>query len=149
MTIDPTIGSSGAIGALSGIGQAASGASGIDGAVRSLATDIVGRIAGQLGLGGDAAAPLGHGDIYGLGALAEGIGQSLGDASAPAIGALTRSLEDFAGAVAADMAAHADGRTLDTVDAALGANPFAGASDVSGVIRGLDEATAGLSAARR
>lgn len=147
MTIDPTIGSSSAIGALSASGAGGGGSIGLDAAIRTLAADVVGQVAGSLGLTGGALP--GQGDIYGLGTLADGIAGAFGDSSAASIGALTRALEDFSGAVATDMAAHADGRTLDIVESALSADPFPGAGDVAGIIHGLDQATAAIDAARQ
>ena len=68
--------------------------------------------------------------------------------SAADAGALTRAVEDFASAVATDMAAYADGRTLDLADSAIGASTLGSASDIAGIIDGLDQARVALEGAR-
>ncbi|WP_336970697.1 hypothetical protein [Sphingobium aromaticiconvertens] len=145
MSIDPTFGAS-PVGALAGAGQSGGATGSIADAVRALAGDVVGQVAGNLGL--IDRAPLGQGDIYHIAPLADGIAVSLGDSSAASIGALTRALEDFAGAVASDMAAYADGKTLELADAALRTETLSQAGDVAGVIQGLDRAIDAFDSAR-
>lgn len=146
MTIDPGISGASPIGAISATGAGeASGADIADG-VRTLAGHVVAQVAGSFGL-----VPLtapGQGDIYGLRAAADGIGAALGGGSAADLGALARAIEDFAGAVATDMAAYADGRTLDLVDGAIGVSTLFSASDIPAVIDGLDQARVALDGAR-
>lgn len=148
MSIDPTFRSSSSaigIGALSSLNGGGRGGE-VEGAVRSLASTVVGQVAASLGTAG--AGPVGQGDIYGIGPLAEGIGTALGATNATQVGDLTRALEGFAGAVAADMAARADGRTLDRIDQALADAPLSGAGGVDGVIHGLSQATTAIETAR-
>jgi hypothetical protein len=145
MTIDPSISGSSPISALGGAGGDAPGAGLVDG-FRALGTDIVAQVAGSFGLI-PISAP-GQGDVYGLRALADQVGAAFGESSAADLGALSRAIEDFAGAIAADMAAYADGRTLDLLDGALAASPLSTAADLGGVIDALDQARASLEAAR-
>jgi hypothetical protein len=144
MTIDPNISSASAIGALGQTGGASAGVGPVD-QVRALASQIVGQIAGNFGLL-PISAP-GQGDVYGLRALADQISASFGGSAADA-GALTRAVEDFASAVATDMAAYDDGRTLDLADSAIGASTLGSASDIAGIIDGLDQARVALEGAR-
>ncbi|MCI4592632.1 hypothetical protein MOK15_21480 [Sphingobium sp. BYY-5] len=150
MTIDPSISGtgisgSGPIGALGGASGDTPGAGLVDG-FRALGTDIVAQVAGSFGLL-PVSAP-GQGDIYGLRVIADQVGAAFGENSAANLGALTRAIEDFAGAIATDMAAFADGRTLDLVDGALAVSPLSTAADLGGVIDALDQARTSLEAAR-
>jgi len=147
MSIDPPF-STGSVGPISGVGAAQGGGpGGLQESLRSLALDVVGQIADALQLTGSAT-PQGQGDIYGIAALADGIASAFPDSSAADAGALTRALEDFASAVATDMAAYADGRTLDLAGDALAAAPLSDASGITDAIRGIEQATAQLDAAR-
>lgn len=144
MTIDPNISSASAIGALGATGGPAASAGPVD-QVRALASQVVGQIAGSFGLL-PISAP-GQGDVYGLRALADQMSANFGGSAADA-GALTRAVEDFASAVATDMAAYADGRTLDLAVSAIGASTLGSASDIAGIIDGLDQARVALEGAR-
>jgi len=68
--------------------------------------------------------------------------------SASAIGALGATGGPAASAVATDMAAYADGRTLDLADSVIGASTLGSASDIVGIIDGLDQARVALEGAR-
>lgn len=144
MTIDPSISSAGPIGAIAAAGDGARGAGPID-AIRAIATNIVSGIAASFGLL-PVNAP-GQGDVYGLRSASDTLGTALGGSAADQ-GALTRAVEDFASAVATDMAAYADGRTLTLVDGALAASTLANAGDIAGIIDGLDQARVALEGAR-
>lgn len=146
MTIDPSISGASPIGAITATGAGQASGAGIADGLRALAGHVVAQVAGSFGL-----LPLtapGQGDVYGLRAMADGIGAALGGESAADMGALTRAIEDFAGAVATDMAAYADGRTLDLVDGAIGASTLSSAGDIPAVIDGLDQARTALEGAR-
>lgn len=146
MTIDPGISGTSSIGAIAATGAGEAGGASMADGIRGLAGDVVAQVAGSFGLI-PLAAP-GQGDVYGLRAVADGIGAALGGGSAADLGALTRAIEDFAGAVATDMAAYADGRTLDLVDGAIGASTLSSAGDINAVIDGLDQARVALDGAR-
>lgn len=145
MTIDPSISGSSPIGAIGALGGGAAH-TGVADDFRALATQVVGQIAGSFGL--TPANVSGQGDVYGLTALADGIGAAFGGGSAADMGALTRAIEDFAGAVATDMAAYADGRTLDLANGAIDASTLSTVGDIAGVIDGLDQARTALEGAR-
>lgn len=145
MTIDPSINGPAHIGAIGGIGGGSSGPD-LAADIRSLGLDIVGQVAGSFGL--VTTSTPGQGDIYGLNQLADRIGAQFGDSNAADIGALTRALEDFAGAIASDMAAYADGRTLDHLDGAIEASPLSTATGIGGVIDALGEARTHFDTAR-
>ncbi len=145
MTIDPSINGPAHIGAIGGIGGGSSGPD-LAADIRSLGLDIVGQVAGSFGLA-PGSAP-GQGDIYGLGGLADRIGAQFGGSNAADIGALTRELEEFASAIASDMAAYADGRTLDHLDGAVAASPLSTATDIGGVIDALAQARTHFDTAR-
>lgn len=145
MTIDPRISGSNPIGAI-GMDASETKGAGIADGVRTLAGHVVSQVASSFGL-----IPLtapGQGDVYGLRAMADAIGATLGGGSAADMGALIRAIEDFAGTVATDMAAYADGRTLDLVDGAIGASTLSTAGDIPAVIDGLDQARTALEGAR-
>ncbi len=145
MTIDSSISGTGPISAIGAAAGETAGA-GLTEGIRGLASSVVARVADSFGLI-PVRAP-GQGDVYGLRALADGIGAALGGGSAADMGALTRAIEDFAGAVATDMAAYADGRTLDLVEGAIGASTLSTAGDIAGVIDGLEQARVALDGAR-
>ena len=111
---------------------------------RQVAVAVVGRIAAELSLTG--AAPDGPVD-YGLAPLADSIGAAF-NAGPAAAGDLARAIEELAGAIAADMAALADGRTLDRVDAAV-ADAVAATPDdgIEAVTFILDQAAAKIASA--
>ncbi|WP_311267678.1 hypothetical protein [Sphingobium sp. WCS2017Hpa-17] len=144
MTIDPSISSAGPIGAISAVGEGARGASPVD-AIRAVATNVVSGVAASFGLLPVTAS--GQGDVYGLRAASDALGEALGGSAADQ-GALTRAVEDFASVVATDMTAYADGRTLTLVDGALAASTLATAGDIAGIIDGLDQARVALEGAR-
>lgn len=144
MSIDPSISGSGPIGAIVATGGG-SGAADVADRFRALGQHVVAQVAGSFGLI-PLAAP-GQGDVYGLRAMADGIGSAFGGSAADT-GALTRAIEDFAGAIATDMAAYADGRTLDLVDGALAASTLSTAGDIPAIIDGLDQARTALEGAR-
>ena len=148
MSIDPI--SAGPIGPVSAIGASPDAGSGLADVLRGLAGEVVGQVAGALRLidGAPLGSPLGQGDIHGIARLADGIASRFPDASAADTGGLTRALEDFAGAVATDIAAFADGRTLDLAGDALAAS-LPQADGIAGAIRGIEQATTMLDAARR
>jgi hypothetical protein len=114
--------------------------------LHGLTTSVIGGIAASFGIG--PAAP-GQGDIYGLGQLGDAIVQTFGGGTAAEAGALARALEEYAGAVAADMAAHADGRTLEFAEAALSDAGVARAGDIGGFIDALSAARRNMDGARR
>nr|WP_165388287.1 hypothetical protein [Sphingomonas populi] len=144
MTIDPI--SSPQISALGRAGD--SGGAAVAGeSARSIAVAVVGHIAGQLLL-----APARPGNIaekYGVRALADTVAAAFPNGNPAAVGALHRAMESFAGAVAADMAAFADGRTLDRVDSAIA--DFAApenAHDIEAVRAAFERAAAAITDAR-
>ena len=112
---------------------------------RQVAVAVVGRIAAELSLTGEA--PDGPVD-YGLAPLADSVGAVFG-AGPTASGDLARAMEELAGAIASDMAALADGRTLDRVDAAVAEASAAALGDgVEAVTFILDHAAARIADAR-
>lgn len=146
-----TIDSSNPIGSASPIGSAeigATGASPATDAARAIGLSVVSRVLGEFGLGD---APTAGGDVYGLGELTEAIAAQLPAGDSTSQGALARAVEAFAGAVAEDVAARADGLTLDRIDRALGdlAQPAAqpGLADLASVTDFLETAAARLGAA--
>jgi hypothetical protein len=143
MTIDPT--SSTPIGAIGPV-YGGSGSAEIARRFDDLSTVIIGHVAASFGL---LPAAAGHGDIYGLRALADSIDQTFGNGSAAEVGALTRAIEEFAGAVAADMAAFADGRTLDFAQQAVSISGLSAAGDLAGVIDALNVARRAMDGARQ
>lgn len=126
-------------------GEGGSSAAIATGSAKAVAVAVVGRIAAELKLTGEA--PRGNAD-YGLAPLADTISAHYG-ASPAAAGDLARAIEGLAGAIAADMAALADGRTLDRVDAAVAdaasATPGEGVGAVTEI---LERAADGIAAAR-
>ncbi|WP_404334998.1 hypothetical protein AB2M62_14950 [Sphingomonas sp. MMS12-HWE2-04] len=113
---------------------------------RNVAVSVVGRIASELAL-----APPRPGNVaenYGVRGLADAIGARFPDATPTQLGDLSRSLEDFAGAVATDMAAYADGATLDRVDAAIASFDPQGGQGLDAVTALLEKATEAVAAPR-
>jgi hypothetical protein len=120
----------------------------VDVNARTVASTVVGRIASELALAhSDGPLTGAGGDLYGLGALADAIGGQLG-ATPTETGELQRALESFAGAVAADLTAMADGRTFERVDAALGQLSIDEAGGVGAVTQSLETAAAAIAEAR-
>lgn len=126
-------------------GEGGRGAEIAHASARQVALAVVGRIAAELALTGTP--PEGAVD-YGLAPLADAVGAQFG-AGPAASGDLARAMEELAGAIAADMAALADGRTLDRVDAgvadAVAKAPGDGLEAVTFI---LDHAAAHIGAAR-
>lgn len=126
MTINPLSSASGTLSSLSGVSPTV-GAVAAAGA-RSLALGVASEVGGYLlaplsgpVVTGRGAPPLTSSpSVYGIEALAEAIGQATGASPLDVVG-LERALGELATAVAVDVAALADGRTLDRLDAALSA----------------------------
>lgn len=147
MTIEPT--RSTPVGAIGAPAPAATG----DAArlLHGLTTSVIGGIAASFGIGpaGPGQSDIHQGDIHGIGQLGDAIVQIFGGGTAAEAGALARALEEYAGAVAADMAAHADGRTLDLAEAALSDAGLAEAGDIGGFIDALSAARRNMDGARQ
>ena len=131
MTINPLSSASGTLSSLSGVSPTV-GAVAAAGA-RSLALGVASEVGGYLlaplsgpVVTGRGAPPLTSSPLtsspaaYGIEALAEAIGQATGASPLDVVG-LERALGELAAAVAVDVAALADGRTLDRLDAAQSA----------------------------
>lgn len=104
----------------SAIGQAAASTpAGAGSAPRAVAVAVLGSIGAQF-LQAAGQGPVGKGVAYPLGQWAEALATPLGATPLETL-ELESALGAFAGALAADMAALADGRTLDRLDAALAA----------------------------
>lgn len=142
MTIDSSTNIGGA-GPIRPTGAPAEAASPAIDAVRAISLSVVSRIAAEFGLG-DAARPPAGGDIYGLRVLSDGIASQLPASGSTSLGALQRAVEAFAGAVAEDVAALADGFTLERVDRILGDLPQPGLQDLGSVTAFLEQAAARL-----
>lgn len=117
MTLDPLSSTSSALSSLSGVSPTA-GAVAAAGA-RSLALGVASEVGSQLlaplsGQGAPQPRP------YEVAALAEVLGRSL-DATPMDVMDIERALVGLAGAVAADLVALADGRTLERLDDAIAA----------------------------
>lgn len=112
---------------------------------RGVALAVVGRIAAELSLAGDAGSLTA--DPYRLRAMTDAVAAELPGSSPAAIGDLGRAIETFAGTIAADMAGAADGRTLDRVDRAIADFDPAG-DGVEGVTEFLNEASRRIADAR-
>lgn len=117
-----------------------------EGAAQGIAQTVAERILSELGVGGDAR-PTGAPDAYRLGDLANRVGLELGATPSEA-GELTRAIEALAGALAEDLVALADGRTLDRLDTALASTAGEGPADVSAFIRVLEGAAAAIAESR-
>lgn len=112
---------------------------------QGIAQSVAGRILSEFGVGGTQ--PAGGSDVYRLGDLADHLGRELG-ATPSEVGELTRAIDSLAGALAEDLVALADGRTLDRLDAALASTNTAGPADASTFIRVLEGAAAAIAESR-
>jgi hypothetical protein len=114
MSIDPL--SSSAVNPTAAIGGASAGTL-VGTAAKAVAVAVLGRLGDQF-LSAAAQDPGAAAEPYPIGQWAETLGAPLGATPLQAL-ELERGLEALAGSLASDMAALADGRTLDRLDAAL------------------------------
>lgn len=143
-----TIDSSNPIGSAGPIGSAEIGVTGASLAVdaaHAIGLSVVSRVLGEFGLGD--VAPAAGGDIYGLGGLTDAITAQLPAGDSTSQGALARAIEAFAGAVAEDVAARADGLTLDRIDRVLGESAQPALPDLASVTDFLELAASRLAGA--
>ncbi|WP_066477009.1 MULTISPECIES: hypothetical protein [unclassified Sphingomonas] len=138
MTID-RIGS----GPVAPIGGGASPAVPLADEARALATSVVAGVTGALGL--DARGTMAA-RAYPVRETADAIATRFGATPAQA-GEIERTVERLAGAIAADMAARADGRTLDRIDDALVGSDVPASADA--VIAFLERAAEHIETAGR
>jgi len=113
------------------------------GAARAIGLAVAGRVLGEFGLGGTPQ-PGAGGDVYGLGALTDNIAAQLPAGDSTSLGALSRAVEAFAGAIAEDVAALVDGLTLDRLDAVLADLPQPSVPDLASVTDFLEQAAVRL-----
>lgn len=146
MTIDSSNSISGA-GPIRPADTAGQGVSPAADAARSIGLAVVARVLGEFGLG-SGVQPLASGDVYGLGALTDDIAAQLPAGESTSLGALQRAVEAFAGAVAADVAALADGLTLDRIDTVVSELPQPAQINASSVADLLEQAAARLGGGR-
>lgn len=140
MTIDPiSLGSANPVDRLSGL--AGSPAALAETSARAIAETVIGRIASELQL-----APQGGGS-HDLGAITDAVAAQFPNSPAASVGELARAVEDLASALAVDMAALADGRTLDRLDAALADAAPGGAHGLPSVTQLLEQAATSINAA--
>lgn len=141
MTIDRITSAATALGSLASSAPGAGQVAGIG--ARSVALEVVGRLADTL-LGTGAATV----QQYQIGRLADALGEAL-SATALETVELEGAMGSLAGAIAADLAAFADGRTLDRLDTAIG--EFGGAEappTAANVIQSIEQIAACVAAAR-
>lgn len=115
-------------------------------AARAIGLSVVSRVLAEFGIGDTAASGAG-GDVYGLGAITDTIAAQLPAGDSTSQGGLARAVEAFAGAVAEDVAARADGLTLDRIDTIMGELPQPALPDLASVTDFLEQAAALLGAA--
>lgn len=141
MTIDPAH----FVSAAGPIGQASlqsEGAGCAHSAATAIGLVVVSRVLGEFGIGTPASAT--SGDVYGLSELTDAIAAQLPTGDSTSQGALARAVETLAGAVAEDLAARADGLTLDRIDRVLAQLPQPERLDLASVTDFLEAAAARL-----
>lgn len=132
--------------ALTSLASSAQGAGQVATAgARSIALEVAGRLAGEFLRSPDASQPP---QRYEIGRLADALGEAI-LATALETVELENAMQDLAGAIAADLTAFADGRTLDRLDAAVGeiADHDAPATPAN-VIQSIERIAAAVAAAR-
>jgi hypothetical protein len=135
-----------AINQTSAIGGASSGAL-IGSAAKAVAVEVLGKLGDQF-LQAASQGPGGTGEAYPIGQWAEALGGQLGATPMQTLD-LERGLGSLAGALASDMAALADGRTLDRLDAALAdLGETALPADASTLAQGFEDLASHIAQAR-
>lgn len=106
---------------------------------RLVASEVAGRLAGEFLQGPDRSdAP----QQYEIGRLADALGQAISATALESV-ELESAMQDLAGAIAADIGAFADGRTLDRLEAAIGLATEGGApSTPANVIQSIEQIAA-------
>jgi hypothetical protein len=135
-----------AINPTTAISGASSGAL-VGAAARAVAVEVLGRLGEQF-LQAATQGPGGSGQPYPIGEWAEALGAPLGATPMQTL-ELEGGLGALAGALASDMAALADGRTLDRLDAALdqlGDTPLP--ADASTLAQGFEDLASHIAQAR-
>jgi hypothetical protein len=114
-------------------------------AARAVAFAVTSRIGAEFGMGSNLQ-PGAADSPYPLAELADRLGGALGATPLETV-ELEQALGELAAAVASDMAALADGRTLDRLDTALAAHGE-GPADAAGTVRMIREVAAAVASAR-
>lgn len=112
---------------------------------RSVALEVAGRLAGEFLQGLDRSDVL---QQYEVGRLADALSEAISATALEAV-ELENAMQDLAGAIAADMGAFADGRTLDRLEAAISMATEGGSpSTPANVIQSIEQIAAVVAAAR-